>query len=280
MEIEKKKVILKEEKHKNGDMYYLLHGSNTWELEDHLFSLNSCVVKSYVCSSSQQYEEWNKHVHQTCAHRSSETILPADHIKKEHLHPNNECNQADRFCNILQQLLEDDTVHATNTHENNISSYSNCKREKLSPVDEKSFTCSTCDKRFTKNSTLQRHQLTHTGDKHFACNICNKRFAQNSNMKKHQLTHTGEKHFACNLCKRRFTQNSTLQRHQLTHTGDKPFACSICNTRFARNSNMKKHQLTHTGEKPFKCNICNKKFVRNYSLKMHQLTHTGENHAY
>ena len=88
MEIEKYKItwMLNEEKHEHGDIYYLLHGSITWESENNLSSLNSSLVKNYICSNSKKMkknEERDKHMHQRFDIDDRERIISADNIKEE-----------------------------------------------------------------------------------------------------------------------------------------------------------------------------------------------------
>ena len=103
--------MLNEEKCKKGVIYYLLHGSNTWESESNLSYLNSSVVKNYHCANSKvlkKTEEWGKHMNQKFDIDDREMIISADNIKQECF--------GDLFCNIVHRLLQDDTVDTTKTH--------------------------------------------------------------------------------------------------------------------------------------------------------------------
>ena len=162
MEIEnyKKSQIVNDEKHKNGDIYYLLHGPNTWESRNKLSSLNSLVVKNYLRSNSKkvkQSEEREKHMHQKFVIDDRERILSADNIKQEDfVHTNDGRCQANRFCNIVDSLLQDDREDETKR--------SVCSDDslKLAHSDNINFSRHVVVKKLSSNS----YQLTHAGDKH------------------------------------------------------------------------------------------------------------------
>ncbi|KAM4029752.1 uncharacterized protein ACNLHF_022366 [Anomaloglossus baeobatrachus] len=141
---------------------------------------------------------------------------------------------------------------------------------------EQPFLCSECGRCFVSQSNLVSHQRTHTGEKPFSCSECRKCFADKSSLVKHQRTHTGEKPFSCSKCGKCFADKSTLAKHQLIHTREKPFSCSECGKHFNQKSNFVRHQRIHTGEKPFSCSECRKHFNQKSFLVKHQRTHTGQ----
>jgi transcription elongation factor Elf1 len=73
-----------------------------------------------------------------------------------------------------------------------------CQKVCLGPADlrhiqshfGRHYTCSMCDKSFSRPSHLQEHVLTHTGEKPYSCDICGKRFNKKGNMKTHQIVHS------------------------------------------------------------------------------------------
>ena len=88
MEIEKYKMtqMLKEETQKNGDIYYLLCGCNTWESQNNLSSLNSSIVTNYICSNWKKIRktvECDKNMHESFNMNCRERIISADNIKQE-----------------------------------------------------------------------------------------------------------------------------------------------------------------------------------------------------
>ncbi|XP_073436218.1 uncharacterized protein [Dendrobates tinctorius] len=172
----------------------------------------------------------------------------------------------------MEQVPSSDSLPTTKENQ----SHKRDIKKQFAPKTKKSFSCSECEKCFTKKLVLVMHQRSHTGEKPFSCSECGKYFGHKSNLLKHQRTHTGEKPFSCSECGKCFNQKRYLEEHQRTHTGKKPFLCSECGRYFAHKSNFIIHQRTHTGEKPFSCSECEKCFKQKWQLVTHQRTHTGE----
>ncbi|XP_022072330.1 zinc finger protein with KRAB and SCAN domains 2 isoform X2 [Acanthochromis polyacanthus] len=81
---------------------------------------------------------------------------------------------------------------------------------------EKRFSCSYCDKSFTRFSQLKEHLRSHTGEKPFSCMQCGRSFTKQCNLIRHAVVHSGEKPHECTLCGKCFTQRSSLKSHQKT----------------------------------------------------------------
>ncbi|KAM3930096.1 gastrula zinc finger protein XlCGF66.1-like [Leptodactylus fuscus] len=150
------------------------------------------------------------------------------------------------------------------------------KKPSSNPSEERPFSCSECDRCFSKKSNLMEHLKGHTGEKPFSCSECGKCFRKKSNLGKHQRTHTGEKPFLCPECGKYFSQTSSLMEHLRSHTGEMPFLCSECGKCFRKKSNFVEHQRSHTGEKPFSCTECGKRFSHKSNVLKHLRSHTGE----
>ncbi|XP_077111815.1 uncharacterized protein LOC143767394 isoform X1 [Ranitomeya variabilis] len=141
---------------------------------------------------------------------------------------------------------------------------------------EKLFSCSECGKCFISESNLAAHQRIHRKDKSYSCSECGKCFILKSNLVAHERIHTKEKPYSCSECGKCFTQKGTLLYHQRTHTGEKPYSCLECEKCFSCKSHLDAHQRIHTKEKPYACSICGKCFTQKTSLDFHHRTHTGE----
>ena len=50
------------------------------------------------------------------------------------------------------------------------------------------------------NSDLKTHFWIHTGNKPYTCSKCDKVFSRNSDFKRHERTHIGEKPYQCSTC--------------------------------------------------------------------------------
>lgn len=82
------------------------------------------------------------------------------------------------------------------------------------------------------------------GEKRFSCTYCDKSFTRFSQLKEHLRSHTGEKPFSCLQCGRSFTKHCNLIRHAVVHSGEKPYGCSQCGKCFTQRSSLKSHQKT------------------------------------
>ncbi|XP_066461426.1 gastrula zinc finger protein XlCGF66.1-like isoform X1 [Eleutherodactylus coqui] len=144
-------------------------------------------------------------------------------------------------------------------------------------TEEKPYSCSECERCFSRKSDLVNHQRTHTVKKTYSCSECGKCFPFKSYLVTHQRTHTGEKPFSCSECKKCFSMQSSLDVHQRTHTGERPFLCPECGKCFIKNSHLVRHLETHKREMPQSCAECGKCFNQWRSLKAHQTNaHPGE----
>ena len=78
----------------------------------------------------------------------------------------------------------------------------------------------------TENITKE---LIHTDDKLFSCSYCEKKYSRKGSLKLHEMIHTGEKPFPCSYCDYRGTQLQSIKLHErIHHTGEKPYSCSYC----------------------------------------------------
>uniref|UniRef100_A0A1A8L942 C2H2-type domain-containing protein n=1 Tax=Nothobranchius pienaari TaxID=704102 RepID=A0A1A8L942_9TELE len=99
------------------------------------------------------------------------------------------------------------------------SSFSPARRMRMtqrSSLGEKRFTCSYCDKTFTRFGQLKEHMRSHTGEKPFSCKQCGRSFTKQCNLIRHAVVHSREKPHECSLCGKCFTQRSSLTSHQKT----------------------------------------------------------------
>ncbi|XP_014209826.1 zinc finger protein 569-like [Copidosoma floridanum] len=171
------------------------------------------------------------------------------------------------------------------------------------------YTCSACDKDFSRQDKLREHQqskhgqvfgksrdneLPPDGKNNFAarkrmmkrvrpyqCPICPKAFAQPQSLANHEERHNRvrevqRRQFLCEVCSKVFAQSGSLVAHMRTHTGVKPYVCNICSRAFTKSTYLQLHLRTHSGEKPYVCQYCSKTFARANTLARHITMHTGE----
>lgn len=85
----------------------------------------------------------------------------------------------------------------------------------------KSYSCSSCNSKFSTKGNLMVHQRRHTGERPFNCDKCNSCFSTKGNLKRHIKAHSGEKPYVCNVCNSKFTEKKSLKVHLRRHTGGK-----------------------------------------------------------
>ncbi|ODM89857.1 Zinc finger protein-likeA [Orchesella cincta] len=82
---------------------------------------------------------------------------------------------------------------------------------------EQTYSCSECNKIFTRAETLRRHMQTkHVPDEMmpFCCDTCGKLFGRKDRLVQHARTHFDQQDtFDCNLCGASFKQGSKLESH-------------------------------------------------------------------
>ena len=84
-----------------------------------------------------------------------------------------------------------------------------------------------------------------TPTKYYSCSFCNKLFTRSNHVRAHERIHTGEKPYGCEICGKLFREKGSLTSHKRIHTGDKPYSCQLCGKSFTTNSNMRTHHITH-----------------------------------
>ncbi|XP_037935839.1 zinc finger protein 239-like isoform X2 [Teleopsis dalmanni] len=134
-----------------------------------------------------------------------------------------------------------------------------------SPINDKKYKCSECDKRFSHESNLKRHKLNHE----IRCKICSLNFSSPDNLTDHiQATHNATKLLNCENCDEIFTRDDQLKEHYKTKHKEKTHKCDKCNKTFRTKPFLQRHLATH-GNKRYVCKECLQDFSSKDDLNSH-----------
>ncbi|XP_069071868.1 zinc finger protein 773-like isoform X2 [Pleurodeles waltl] len=111
------------------------------------------------------------------------------------------------------------------------------------------YTCTECEKSFSRRESLIKHSRIHTGIKPYECTECDKSFSRKEHLIVHKRTHSGVRPYNCSICGKSFTQKGVLIRHHRTHTQERPHQCPECDKRFSQKGNLIKHMKTHNNNR-------------------------------
>nr|XP_020469981.1 zinc finger protein 585A-like [Monopterus albus] len=172
-------------------------------------------------------------------------------------------------------------------------------------VHEKSYTCSTCGKKFKVEYALKKHEQGHENELYY-CSLCCKRFSKLSHYKRHIMvhsrresrcphcdsvflkltalkyhlrTHTEERPYQCTCCIETFEEKEDLEQHRFKHRKfkqERPYSCTRCDYAFSTLLELTEHMSSHEGEQPLNCPICGRTFLNRNKLEKHLSIHTGE----
>lgn len=97
------------------------------------------------------------------------------------------------------------------------------------------FTCTRCDKRFTRKFAFERHMKIHSQEKMHSCNLCTRTFYRKDKLQQHEI-----------VCRRKMSDD--LNKTQLiayegnNFTAPKRFVCTHCKKDFKRNFDLQRHE--------------------------------------
>ena len=121
----------------------------------------------------------------------------------------------------------------------------------------KHFTCSRCDKHFTRNFTLQRHMKKHTQAKGHQCNFCTRAFYRKDVLQRHEV-----------VCQRNLINKMPAEQVNLEQSTLHQRYCGKVLT-----GEEDTNRVHFNTRKMFTCESCNKNFSRKFALDSHKKIH-------
>ena len=251
-----------------------------------LFQCNQCPI-ALVSKKALELHARLKHkpgktfiVCEECGRHSANMQCLSKHMKHCHGDIIYKCE----YCKHRFRVFSKYKDHVKNQHSKTPSS----KEEKLSsphtqaPIVlakvERKIGCSECGRLSLCMASLEKHKKeVHLRNKSFQCSECPSKFSREWSLSSHLKIHKGEKPYACSECSFKFRSIGALNQHKIQkHENDplKPkrkFTCSECSMEFTRKWSLTNHSRIHTGELPYSCTECKLKLRTNLALVRHNI---------
>ncbi|XP_068081528.1 gastrula zinc finger protein XlCGF52.1 [Anabrus simplex] len=171
-------------------------------------------------------------------------------------------------------------------------------RHKKKNSEKKTYSCATCNQKFTKRSKFTNHILIHILEKPFECTgghevmsqeapdgnmVLNRKFLPcfecfktnhlRWGQQKHKTLPTvGEKPYECFTCRASFSKFSELKEHAACHKDNSSYTCNECSQSFSRKDLLEKHISDHM--KRYTCIVCKKRFKTRNHFQRHLKIHS------
>ncbi|XP_013382202.1 oocyte zinc finger protein XlCOF6 [Lingula anatina] len=253
---------------------YRLHQQTTHEKNLYICTEEGCHV---ACSTSRDIILHLKEEHNTdppfkcciCGH----AVTVKQHLKRHiYLHYDQRKKYSCEICNKVYRTEKEQLQHRYSkhgvideekalrcTHDNcsyltyhlpNLESHLKAKH-----LNEKNFTCSLCNRKYSSRGSLTAHKLVQH-EMRYVCNCphCGKKAKDKTALKSHLKRCRGETmSFLCTHCEYSTDSRITIESHQYKKHGILPvkgkiYSCDVCDYKCVTNSGMKRHKRAHIGE--------------------------------
>lgn len=143
----------------------------------------------------------------------------------------------------------------------------------LAPSVSKHRFCDKCNGVFASSAELYAHRRqehTNVDDFTYVCDCCERRFQFASNLVEHRHTHNEA---PCDICGELFPSYAELYRHRFTHcktkneSGDWLFSCRVCARQFPSKAAVREHRLAEH----MRCSTCSRFFLKPCKLRRHEV---------
>ncbi len=115
--------------------------------------------------------------------------------------------------------------------------------------EDRPYRCDQCGLGFRAKLDLTKHRNTHNREeKSFSCSVCEKKFHFKSTLSIHERVHQKPK-FICADCGRSFRTKPPLTVHCLEHLGLKPYKCRECQKVFHHANTNHQCQVSHSSNR-------------------------------
>jgi KRAB domain-containing zinc finger protein len=142
--------------------------------------------------------------------------------------------------------------------------------------------CDICGKGFRTYDALKQHKFTHMTDEEkktigFSCTMCEKKFSRRTKLEYHMRRHTDERHFSCAICSKSFHDSVRLKAHMERHSTDKKFKCDECGSGFVCKRYLTNHKSRyHRRREVIRCTVCKTVYNSAEDAMRHYKTHSTD----
>ncbi|KAJ8719446.1 hypothetical protein PYW08_011621 [Mythimna loreyi] len=200
----------------------------------------------------------------------------------------------DEFKKLLERNVKTEPQEVDLKTENDHDYFANYEDFNFNPdfskneIEDKEYTCSKCNKQFTKEKKYLKHLEAHE-NLSLECDICKKLYSSQALLDKHRAKHVENMCFVGDQSLSSDTQlmqkniqilNIAEQEEIEVKTEETPLdilQCAHCRLTFTKQRSLSMHMRKHRNvktKKEFICDTCGKTFTMKHLLKRHVVMHS------